>query len=139
MDFSRYTQWINGDSKLNWPDWIIRNYRVGNQTISADSERRKRRRNKRGLSLIQNLLFEFFRKKVFCCFTLKELNWLALLLVRLIENETGASWDSIRREVQRLHIGHFSTKDGDLYRTTTSTAKQKEIFKKVGVDLPPKN
>lgn len=65
------------------------------------------------------------------------INWLALLLVRLIENETGASWDSIRREVQRLHVGHFTTKDGDLYRTTTPTAKQKEIFKKVGVDLPP--
>jgi transposase len=37
------------------------------------------------------------------------INWLALLLVRLIENETGASWDSIRREVQMLHVGHFTT------------------------------
>lgn len=65
------------------------------------------------------------------------INWLALLLVRLIENETGSSWDSVRREIQRLYVGHFSTNDGDLYRTTTPTAKQKEIFKKVGVDLPP--
>jgi transposase len=65
------------------------------------------------------------------------INWLALLLVRLIENETGSSWDSVRREVQRLQVGHFTTKDGDLYRTTTPTAKQKEIFNKVGVNLPP--
>jgi len=32
------------------------------------------------------------------------INWLALLLVMLIENETGSSWDFVRREVQRLQV-----------------------------------
>lgn len=65
------------------------------------------------------------------------ISWLALLLVRLIEMETNASWESTRREMQRMQVGHFTTDDGDLYRTTTPTAKQKEVFQKVGVNLPP--
>jgi len=63
--------------------------------------------------------------------------WMTLLLVRLIELETGSTWEKIKREVQRLQVGHFTTEDGDLYRTTDPTWKQKEIFRKVGVDLPP--
>ena len=65
------------------------------------------------------------------------ISWLALLLVRMIELDTSESWDTVRRNMQRLQAGHFTTSDGDLYRTTTPTAKQKEIVRNTGTELPP--
>jgi hypothetical protein len=34
-----------------------------------------------------------------------QLCWLALLLIRLAENQTGDTWRNVRRELQRLHQG----------------------------------
>ena len=34
--------------------------------------------------------------------------WLALLLIRIIEHETGDTWRNIRNELQRLHLGTFT-------------------------------
>jgi hypothetical protein len=34
--------------------------------------------------------------------------WLALLLVRIIETTTHATWPTIRRELDRLHLGTFT-------------------------------
>nr|WP_041582014.1 IS1634 family transposase [Salisediminibacterium selenitireducens] len=65
------------------------------------------------------------------------ISWLALLLVRMIELDTNESWNTVRRNIQRLQAGHFTTSDGDLYRTTTPTAKQKEIFRNTGTEIPP--
>ena len=42
------------------------------------------------------------------------ISWLALLLVRMIEIRTGESWRKVRDELQRLTLGHFSSKYGDL-------------------------
>ena len=33
--------------------------------------------------------------------------WLALLLVRIAEKETGMSWERIRKVMDRLHMGNF--------------------------------
>lgn len=63
--------------------------------------------------------------------------WLALLLIRLIERDTGATWPVVRREVQRMQVGHFTTPKGDIYRRTVATAKQKQYFKRLGINLPP--
>jgi len=30
--------------------------------------------------------------------------WLALLLIRIVENATGDSWRSVREELERLHL-----------------------------------
>jgi len=37
--------------------------------------------------------------------------WLALLLVRYAERETGETWDTIRQRMDRIHLGEFFGKD----------------------------
>ncbi|GGK32670.1 transposase [Caldalkalibacillus thermarum] len=66
------------------------------------------------------------------------LSWLALLLVRIVEVHTGESWRKVRDELQRLALGHFSSKNGDLYQCTEITAKQRQIFAAVSVEPPPR-
>ena len=66
------------------------------------------------------------------------LSWLALLLVRIVEIRTGESWRKVRDELQRLTLGHFSSKYGDLYQCTELTDKQRQIFAAVGVEPPPR-
>jgi hypothetical protein len=63
---------------------------------------------------------------------------LTLLLVRIIEVKTGSTWEQLRKEMNRLHLGHFSTKDGDLYQCTDLSTRQRQIFADVGVEPPPK-
>jgi transposase len=66
------------------------------------------------------------------------ISWLALLLVRIIEVETGSTWKQLRKEMNRLHLGYFSSKDGDLYQRTNITSKQQRTFAAVGVEPPPR-
>jgi transposase len=66
------------------------------------------------------------------------LSWLALLLVRIVEIRTNESWPKVREECQRLTLGHFSSKYGDLYQRTELTAKQGQTFAALGLEPPPK-
>ncbi|GAB7389259.1 hypothetical protein BSNK01_30970 [Bacillaceae bacterium] len=66
------------------------------------------------------------------------LSWLALLLVRMVEIRTGESWTKVREECQRLTLGHFSSKYGDLYQRTELTPKQGQILAALGLEPPPK-
>lgn len=34
--------------------------------------------------------------------------WLALLLIRIIETSTDATWNTVRAQLQRLHVGTFT-------------------------------
>lgn len=63
--------------------------------------------------------------------------WLALLLVRMAELETGLTWDRIRKEMDRLHIGEFLNKDGRILQYTELTQKQRNILQKLNIK-PPK-
>ncbi len=63
--------------------------------------------------------------------------WLALLLVRIAELETGMTWPTIRSEMDRLHIGEFSNKDGRILQCTKLTIKQRNILNKLKLK-PPK-
>lgn len=38
------------------------------------------------------------------------LSWLALLLVLIVEVETGETWNTLRKEIDRIHLGYFSSK-----------------------------
>ncbi len=38
----------------------------------------------------------------------------------------------------RLMLGHFSSKNGDLYQRTELTAKQAQLFAALGLEPPPK-
>ncbi len=63
--------------------------------------------------------------------------WLALLLVRVAEVETGLSWERIRTEMERLHLGEFIGKDGRILQRTELTNEQRNILKKLKI-TPPK-
>jgi hypothetical protein len=63
--------------------------------------------------------------------------WLALLLVRIAELETGLSWALIRRSMQRLHLGEFWNEKNRVLRHTALNAEQANILKKLKI-TPPK-
>lgn len=64
--------------------------------------------------------------------------WLALLLVRVVELETGMTWPKVRAELERLHLGKFWHKDGHILQYTELTKSQRNIFKKLKISLPKK-
>lgn len=65
-------------------------------------------------------------------------SWLALLLVRIIEVKTKQSWSSLRKELDRIHLGHFSSNNGDVYQSTELTAEQRKTFAALGIEAPPR-
>ena len=63
--------------------------------------------------------------------------WLALLLIRIAEVETGITWPNIRREMQRIHLGEFLTKKTRILQHTELTQDQRNILKPLKIK-PPK-
>ena len=63
--------------------------------------------------------------------------WLALLLVRIIEVETGQTWERIRKVLSGLHMGIFSTKNGCILQRSELTREQSNILKKLKIKPPP--
>ena len=63
--------------------------------------------------------------------------WLALLLVRLIEIETGQTWDRIRRVLNRIHMGEFFHKNGRVLQRSELTTDQFNLLKKLQIKPPP--
>jgi len=61
--------------------------------------------------------------------------WLALLLVRLIENGCGLTWQQIRRQMSGLHRVIFSS-DGRVHLTTRLTVDQRKILKDMKIEIP---
>ncbi|MGV9947018.1 hypothetical protein [Rhodococcus aetherivorans] len=61
--------------------------------------------------------------------------WLALLLIRSVETTTGDTWTTTRRELQRLHVGHFT---GPYRQTTVLTAGAAEHSRRLDVMPPPR-
>jgi transposase len=66
-----------------------------------------------------------------------QLCWLALLLIRIAENQTGDSWRNLRRELQRLHQGTFRGSAGLVHKTSETTAAQLRILRVLGLQAPP--
>jgi hypothetical protein len=66
-----------------------------------------------------------------------QLCWLALLLIRIAENQTADTWRNLRRELQRLHQGTFRGNAGLVHKTSETTAAQLRILRALGVDPPP--
>jgi hypothetical protein len=66
-----------------------------------------------------------------------QLCWLALLLIRIAENQTADTWRNLRRELQRLHQGTFRGNVGLVHKTSETTAAQLRILRALGVDPPP--
>ena len=62
--------------------------------------------------------------------------WLALLLVRIVELETGMTWTRVRAEIERLHLGKFLYKDEHILQYTELTKKQRNILKRLKINPP---
>jgi Transposase DDE domain len=62
--------------------------------------------------------------------------WLALLLIRIIETTTGATWPTTRRELDRLHLGTFTGPTGLFQQVTTLTKPQTDLLAKLGIPAP---
>ncbi|WP_043827578.1 IS1634 family transposase [Rhodococcus opacus] len=64
--------------------------------------------------------------------------WLALLLIRIVETTTDQTWTTTRRELQRLHVGHFTGPAGTYRQTTALTPAQRSILTRLDVTPPPR-
>ncbi len=67
-----------------------------------------------------------------------QLCWLALLLIRVIENATGDTWRNIRHELDRMHLVTLATTDGTAAQRSITTAGQATILGQLQLPEPPK-
>jgi hypothetical protein len=63
--------------------------------------------------------------------------WLALLLIRIAENQTAETWRNLRDELQRMHLGTFAGPAGTSQQRTELTARQRDILHALGIAQPP--
>ena len=63
--------------------------------------------------------------------------WLALLLIRIAENQAADTWRNLRDELQRMHLGAFIGPAGTSHQRTELTTRQREILRALGVAQPP--
>jgi hypothetical protein len=66
-----------------------------------------------------------------------QLCWLALLLLRVIENATGDTWRNIRHELDRMHLVTLATNAGQVAQRTTSTPGQQTLLRALNLPEPP--
>jgi len=67
-----------------------------------------------------------------------QLCWLALLLLRVIENATGDTWRNLRRELDRMHLVTLATNAGQLAQRSTTTPGQQVILRALDLPEPPR-
>jgi hypothetical protein len=67
-----------------------------------------------------------------------QLCWLALLLIRVVENTSGQTWRNLRHELDRLHLVTLTTGDGHVAQRSTLTADQKTILTALELPEPPR-
>jgi transposase len=72
---------------------------------------------------------ERIQAHVFLCF-------LALLLVRIAERKTNMTWDRIRTQMERLHLGEFFSKESRVLQTTEPAPDQLNILKQLKIPPP---
>ena len=67
-----------------------------------------------------------------------QLCWLALLLLRVVENTTGDTWRNARHELDRMHLVTLSTPEGRVAQRSTLTAGQNSILTALSLPEPPR-
>ena len=65
--------------------------------------------------------------------------WLALLLVRVAENETGQAWGKLRSELGRQMLCGYKLPHGEVWQTTTANTEQAAAYAAVKVKPPPRH
>jgi len=64
--------------------------------------------------------------------------WLALLLIRVAENETGRPWNRIRAELQRQHAVTWTGPAGTFRQATDLTKPQRDLCTALSIEPPKK-
>jgi len=64
--------------------------------------------------------------------------WLALLLIRVAENQTGQTWPKIRRELDRIHIGTFTGPAGTFRQLTDPSKPARDLLTALNIGQPRK-
>ena len=67
-----------------------------------------------------------------------QLCWLALLLLRVVENSVGDTWRNVRNELDRMHLVTLATPDGKVAQRSALTAGQKTILDALDLPEPPR-
>ncbi len=67
-----------------------------------------------------------------------QLCWLALLLIRVVENTTDDTWRNTRHELDRMHLVTLATGDGQVAQRSTVTPGQKTILTALNLPEPPR-
>jgi hypothetical protein len=64
--------------------------------------------------------------------------WLALLLVRVAENQAGQTWPGLRRELDRIHLATFTGPTGTYRQRTEIAQPTRDLLAKLSIDPPRK-
>lgn len=64
--------------------------------------------------------------------------WLALLLIRIAENETKMTWHQLKQALDPLQVGIHRAGSGEVWQTSPVSAAQKEIFMALKIKPPPR-
>lgn len=67
-----------------------------------------------------------------------QLCWLALLLIRVIENATTDTWRNTRHELDRLHLVTLATSGGQVAQRSAITPGQHSALRALDLPEPPK-
>jgi hypothetical protein len=67
-----------------------------------------------------------------------QLCWLALLLIRVIENTTGDTWRNLRHELDRMHLVTLATPDGSVAQRSVTTPGQRTVLAALDLPEPPR-
>jgi transposase len=62
--------------------------------------------------------------------------WLALLLIRIIENETGDTWHQIKKNFSNLQAGYHDTKHGPVVQTNPLKTEHKRVLDALHISPP---
>ena len=64
--------------------------------------------------------------------------WLAMLLIRVAENEAGQTWHLIHQQLRRLEVGIHQTRSGEVWQTNRPTDDLERLFDTLDLKLPPR-
>ena len=67
-----------------------------------------------------------------------QLCWLALLLLRVIENATSDTWRNTRRELDRMHLVTLATSAGQIAQRSATTPGQQRVLRALDLPEPPR-
>src|SRR5487761_1160521 len=65
--------------------------------------------------------------------------WLALLLIRIAETTTGQTWNTMRRELDRIHLGTFTGPAGAFKQRTEITKPARDLLARLIIEHPARS